>query len=91
MESIYYIIILYWMMLYYYILSFVCYAYWLLLYLEERNKQQYISLLRTKWKFDIKYLLSNYHLTIHCYFIDQKPYVVNTNFLAQKNFGNFTQ
>ena len=58
MESIYYIIILYWMMLYYYILSFVCYAYWLLLYLEERNKQQYISLLRTKWKFDIKYLPS---------------------------------
>ena len=47
-------------MLYYYILSFVCYAYWLLLYLEERNKQQYISLLRTKWKFEIKYLLSNY-------------------------------
>ena len=79
------------MMLYYYILSFVCYAYWLLLYLEERNKQQYISLLRTKWKFDIKYLLSNYHLTIHYYFLDQKPYVVNTNFLAQKNFGNFTQ
>ena len=51
-------------MLYYYILSFVCYAYWLLLYLEETNKQQqYISLLRTKWKFDIKYLLSNYQST----------------------------
>ena len=27
----------YWMMLYYYILSFVCYAYWLLLYLEEKT------------------------------------------------------
>ena len=63
MESIYYIIILYWMMLYYFILSFVCYAYCLLLYLEERNKQQYISLLPTKWKFDIKYLLSNYQST----------------------------
>ena len=77
MESIYYIIILYWMMLYYYILSFVCYAYWLLLYLEERNKQQYISLLRTKWKFDIKYLLSNYQSTtwpfITYYFLDPKP------------------
>ena len=62
MESIYYIIILLndAVLLY----SKFCLLCLLVIIVSRRkNKQQYISLLRTKWKFDIKYLLSNYQST----------------------------
>ena len=46
----------YWMMLYYYILSFVCYAYWLLLYLEEKTNNSIY-----------RYYVPNESLTINTY------------------------
>ena len=43
-------------MLYYYILSFVCYAYWLLLYLEEKTNNSIY-----------RYYVPNESLTLNTY------------------------